>query len=628
MDRRRSVIRGTGAGLHALNAARAERRACISGYAPWEAGRPPGSTFRGALDVTSVLVVSAIFMAAVIYGRDVLMPLSLAGVIAFALAPAVSWLSERRVPRAAAVVAVLAIVVGASLWGAAIFSAQVLSLTASLGGYKVNLAEKARALSPAVAGGSLQRAADSLSALQKEIEKQTRPRDDEIRVVAESEKDGGLAGILETARTAFGPLETALLTLVYVAVLLTGQYDLADRMVRLAGVENMSRTTAALATAGERLSKFFVRQTAINFIFGAITGAALGLLGIPNAILWGMGAAFMRFIPFVGVFIAAAPPLMLAAAVVPGWSLFLAVLALYLIAELLVANVVEPAVIGRHVGLSPLAFVAAGTFWWLVWGPVGLLLASPLTTVFVVLGEFFPQAEFVTLLFGDRPPLTPEQEYYHRLLAGDAASAAAIVHKGKEARAPLAAVDEVVIPALCVAAGDLRDRRISAERGEELAETVRAIADQIRREWQDEAARGREEAAPRIVLVPGHGPIDIAAGELIVGLLAEEFGVSAAAFHKSTGLLALSSLKADEEPEPGSLVLFSVGGLSASQLRHMAQRAHHLFPKARVIVFAREQVLALQAQADRIVQCQTLGQLGELLRIGNEDEGDRATSSS
>lgn len=551
-------------------------------------------------------------LIAVVYGRDVLMPLSLAGVLAFALAPAVSWLARRKVPRSAAVAIVLLTLVGAGIWGATIFSAQILSLTTSLAGYKDNLAEKARSLSPGVSGGAVQRAADSLNALRAALEKQTRSgrQDDQIRVVVESEKDDGLAGLLETARTALAPLETALLTMVYVAVLLTGQYDLADRMVRLAGVENMSRSTAALATAGERLSKFFVRQTAINLAFGLTTGVALGLLGIPNAILWSMGAVFLRFIPFIGVFIAALPPLLLAAAVAPGWSLLLAVLGLYVIAEIVIANFIEPVVIGRHVGLSPLAFVAAGTFWWVVWGPIGLLLASPLTTVFVVLGEFFPPVEFVTLLFGDRPPLTPEQEYYHRLLAGDAETAAAALEKSAGERSRLAILDEVVVPALRIGAKDLRDHRITTERGEELAETIREIPDYL-------SQSSSTTVAPSAILIPGHGPIDTAAGELVAQILSEQSGTTCAAVHASSGLLALSSLKAEEEKEPATIILFSVGGVSPPQLRHMARRAHALFSKARVIVYDGETALDMQSPdvTDRVVACPTLTQVETLLRL-------------
>lgn len=456
----------------------------------------------------------------------------------------------------------------------------------------------------------MQRAAESLEALQIEIEKEmlAHREDEQIHVIVDNEREGGLSAWLETARTALEPLEIGLLTLVYVAVLLTEQYDLVDRMVRLAGVENMSRTSAAFATAGARLSTLFVRQSVINLIFGNATGLALSLLGIPNAILWGMGAAFFRFIPFIGVFIAALPPLLLAASVAPGWSLLVVVLGLYVVLELLTANVIEPIVIGRHVGLSPLAFVAAGTFWWVVWGPVGLLLAAPLTTVFVVLGEFFPAAEFVTLLFGDRAPLTPEQEYYHRLLAGDAESAAKVIVKAADAHRRLAVIDDVVIPALRIGAKDLKDHRITPERGEELAESIREVSDYASKERPSGETSG-------VILAPGLGPIDAAASELAAAVLADETGVTATVLRASTGLLALSSLKAEEAIEPDALILFSVGGLSATQMKHMARRACMLFPAARLIVFDAEKKPPGDDSDGRIVRCERLSQVAGLLQL-------------
>ncbi len=285
-------------------------------------------------------------------------------------------------------------------------------------------------------------------------------------------------------------------------------------------------------------------------------------------------------------------------------------LGLYLIAELITANIVEPVVIGRHVGLSPLAFVAAGTFWWLVWGPVGLLLASPLTTVFVVLGEFFPPVEFATLLFGDRPPLTPEQEYYHRLLAGDAETAAEALEKDAGESSRLAIVETVVVPALCIGAKDLRERRITAERGEELAETIHEVLDYL-------SPGSPAGMAPDAILIPGHGPIDTASGELVAQILSEQSGMTCAAIHASSGLLALSSLKAGEEKEPAIIILFSVGGVSPAQIKHMARRAHALFPKARVIVYDGEAVLDLQSSdvSDRVVACPTLTQVETLLKL-------------
>ncbi|WP_363350221.1 AI-2E family transporter [Methylocystis echinoides] len=558
------------------------------------------------------VIVSAIVVVAIVYGREVLMPLSLAAVVAFMLSPAVAWLARFGLPRLLAIVLALSTLVGATLFAATVFSSQIISLTGSLATYKNNLAEKARSLTPTTGGGALQRAIDSLDALQREVEKQTHgpERDEEIRVVVENPREGGVSGVLETVRSVLGPLEMALLTLVYVAVLLAGQYDLVDRVVRLAGVENMSESTAALSTAGERLSSFFLGQGAINLAFGVATGAVLAALGIPNAILWGMAVALLRFIPFIGIFAAAVPPLLLAAAVSPGWGLLLGVLAYFLIAELITSNIVEPVVMGRHVGLSPLAFIAAGSFWWVVWGPVGLLLAAPLTTTLVVLGEFFPSMSFLSLLFGDRPPLTPEQEYYHRLLARDAATAAEALESATRGLPEIC--DAVVLPALAVATKDFRDRRISAERAQAIADTMREATESV-----FPVAKPGAETAARTIIIPGLGPIDAAASGLAAAVLSETTGKPCAAVQASTGLLALASLKEEETAPPETLLLFTVGGLARAQMNYMARRAGVLFPETRIMLFEKEEGGPIHAgeEEGRIVRCSSLSRADQLLRL-------------
>ncbi len=600
-------------------AAAQETFSAPAGYSRQVRGFAPVRHPSRALRKVAEIILSAVVVVAIVYGREVLMPLSLAAVVAFMLSPAVAWLARRGAPRPVAILLVISTFVGAALFAAAVFSSQMIGLTGSLATYKNNLAEKARSLSPETGGGALKRAVDSLDALQKEVEKQTEGtrRDERIRVVVENERAGGLAGVLEAARSVLGPAEIALLTLVYVVVLLAGQYDLVDRVVRLAGVENMTESTAALSTAGERLSSFFLGQGAINLAFGVVTGGVLALLGVPNAVLWGMAVALLRFIPFIGVFVAAVPPLLLAAAVSPGWGLLIGVLAYFVIAEFVTSNLVEPVVMGRHVGLSPLAFIAAGSFWWVVWGPVGLLLAAPLTTSLVVLGEFFPKVGFISLLFGNSPPLTPEQEYYHRLLAGDSAAAAEALESEGEARSLIEPCDQIALPALAIAAKDFRGHRISAERADALAETMSDATETVFSPNEPSA----EPGGP-VVVVPGLGPIDAAGAELAAAVLSKTTGRTCEAAKASTGLLALASLQDQESKRAEALVLFTVGGLAPAQMNHLARRAHALFPRTRVIVFDREEntgAPASPAVAGRgegeIVRCSSLGRVDQLLRL-------------
>jgi hypothetical protein len=200
-----------------------------------------------------------------------------------------------------------------------------------------------------------------------------------------------------------------------------------------------------LNDAGQRLSRLFLTQLALNASFGLVIGVALWLIGVPSAPLWGMLAMIMRFVPYIGALTSAIFPLVLAAAVGPGWAMVLMTAALFLIAETVVGQVIEPMIYGHSTGLSPVAVITAATFWTWLWGPIGLILATPLTTCLVVLGRHVEQLKFLQVMFGDEPPLTPAELIYQRMLARDpieAADQARVVLKEK----PLTAYyDEVLL---------------------------------------------------------------------------------------------------------------------------------------------------------------------------------------
>jgi predicted PurR-regulated permease PerM len=202
------------------------------------------------------------------------------------------------------------------------------------------------------------------------------------------------------------------------------QQDLRNRMIRLAGAHDLQRTTAAIDDAGQRLSRLFLTQLALNAGFGLVIGLGLWLIGVPSAPLWGILAMTLRFVPYIGAIISAIFPLLVAAAVGPGWSMVLWTAALFLIVEPIVGHVIEPMVYGQSSGLSPVAVVASATFWTWLWGPIGLVLATPLTVCLVVLGRHVEQLKFLEIMLGDRPALSPTEVTYQRMLAGDPMEAA------------------------------------------------------------------------------------------------------------------------------------------------------------------------------------------------------------
>ena len=210
------------------------------------------------------------------------------------------------------------------------------------------------------------------------------------------------------------PLTTAGLVVIFVIFFLSQRQDLRDRLIRLAGSHDLQRTTDAINDGAERLSRYFLAQTALNVLFGLIVGIALTLIGVPNPVLFGILAMVLRFVPYIGAFIAAIFPIALAVAVDPGWSMALMTTALFLVVEPLIGQVIEPLVYGHSTGLTPVAVIIAATFWTWLWGPIGLLLSTPLTVCLGVLGRHIPWLRFLDVMIGDEPPLSPAQSFYQR----------------------------------------------------------------------------------------------------------------------------------------------------------------------------------------------------------------------
>ena len=228
---------------------------------------------------------------------------------------------------------------------------------------------------------------------------------------------------LEVIQTIVGPLlaplATAGLVVIFVIFVLLEREDLRDRFIKLAGAGDLQKSTQAINDAAARVSRYLLMQLVVNLTYGIPIGIALYFIGVPNAVLWGLLAAVLRFVPYLGPFLAALFPIALAIAVDPGWTMLFWVVGLFLMAELVSNNVIEPWLYGSSTGLSSLAIIMAAIFWTTLWGPVGLFLATPLTVCLVVIGRYVPQLEFLGVLLGSDPVLAPEERLYQRLLAGN-----------------------------------------------------------------------------------------------------------------------------------------------------------------------------------------------------------------
>ena len=287
------------------------------------------------------------------------------------------------------------------------------------------------------------------------------------------------------------PLATTGIIVIFVIFILLQREDLRNRLIRLAGSHDLQRTTAALDDAASRLSRLFLIQLLLNGSFGIIIGTGLWLIGVPSAILWGILAAVLRFVPYIGAAIAAAFPLALAVAVDPTWSMLLWTLALFVVVEPIVGHVIEPMVYGHSTGLSPVAVVASATFWTALWGPIGLVLATPLTVCLVVLGRHVESLEFLDVMFGDRPALSPPEIFYQRMLAGDPTEASEKAEEFLKERSLSSYYDEVALKGLQLAQADAERGALDHGRLTKIRDAVSEFASNISE--QDDRPQARAQ---------------------------------------------------------------------------------------------------------------------------------------
>jgi predicted PurR-regulated permease PerM len=448
------------------------------------------------LSAVATAILGFMIIAALYFGREILVPIALAILLSFVLAPVVGLLQRVRVPRGLAVVSVVMIAFALIFAMGSLLATQLTQLAADLPRYQSTMSEKIQSLRETTAGrGTLERASGMLKDLSKELDK---PKDAASALgqssILSPKTPAPLApvpvevrqpdpGALESLRSLISPLLHPLATtgiiIIFVIFILLQREDLRNRLIRLAGSHDLQRTTAALDDAAARLSRLFLIQLLLNGTFGVVIGIGLWLIGIPSAVLWGILAAVLRFVPYIGAVIAAAFPLALAVAVDPSWSMLLWTLALFLVVEPIVGHVIEPMVYGHSTGLSPVAVVASATFWTALWGPIGLVLATPLTICLVVLGRHVERLEFLDVMLGDRPALSPPEIFYQRMLAGDPTEAAEKAEEFLKERSLSSYYDEVALKGLQLAQMDAERGALDQERLAKIRDAVREFANDL-----------------------------------------------------------------------------------------------------------------------------------------------------
>jgi len=420
---------------------------------------------------TNAMLMAVIVVATLFFARDVLVPLALAGILSFMLAPPVRMLQNFRVPRGLAVIAIVLLAFAAIFALGSLMARQVTQLAGDLPRYQATISAKIESLRGAGNGGALERAQRVLERLQKQLgnspqkpaepaqSSQAEPETAKHRALLPVEVHEPSGGPLQTLSNLIspllGPLATTGIIIVFVMFILIQREDLRNRLIRLAGSTDIPHTTAAIDDAAHRLSHLFLTQLAINTGFAILISLGLWYIGIPSAFVWGVLAGILRFVPYVGSILGLIFPLALAVSVDPGWSMALWTGALFLGLEAITGQVIEPVFEGHLTGLSPVAVVVAATFWAWLWGPVGLVLATPLTVILVVLGRHVEALKFLDVLFGDEPALSEAECLYQRMLARDPVEAVEHAKSFMAAHSLADYCDDVARPALMLAQKDV-----------------------------------------------------------------------------------------------------------------------------------------------------------------------------
>ncbi|SDR45411.1 Predicted PurR-regulated permease PerM [Rhizobiales bacterium GAS113] len=432
-----------------------------------------------------------VVVAAIYLGRDVLIPITLAVLLSFILAPLANLLRRIGLGRIASVFLAVVLALGTVLTLGGLVGTQLADLAALTPRYQSAIQAKVETARNLTIG--------KMSAVFHRLGRQLEPGQTNPPAQAESNRVSRDAtseqkplpvevhqpdpSPLQLAESVLLPIVSPLSTLAIVFIVaifvLLQRQDLRDRLIRMFGSRDLHRTTLALDDAADRLGRYFLTQLAVNAAFGIIIGIGLFIIGVPSPALWGGVGMLLRFVPYVGGLLSAVLPIALAAAVDPGWTMLLWTTALFVVVEIVIGQVIEPLLYGHSTGLSPVSVVVAAIFWTSLWGPIGLLLSTPLTLCLVVLGRHVDRLEFLDVMLGDRPALTPVENLYHRLLAGDADDALDQAELLLKDQSLCSYYDMVVMKSLRLAANDVERSVLDVAQLERIQTAVATLVHEL-----------------------------------------------------------------------------------------------------------------------------------------------------
>ncbi len=548
------------------------------------------------------LVIAAVVILGLYVGRDLLLPLALAALLGFLLDPAVSRLKRWGLPRMLAVLLVVSVALGGIGAGALYVGSQVTELSAELPTYQNTIRQKLRNLKGYFKGPSIFDGAFKVfSTVETEItEPDAKTRANRVqKVEIQEQAPKPVQQAMNLLAKVGEPVATAGIVLLFVILILLDRSEIQDRLLRLMG-RNVHMATDALDEASTRIGQYLRMQFVVNLSYGIPMALGLLWIGVPGAILWGALAAVMRFVPYIGPMVSAVFPLTLAFAVDPSWNLFLWTLALILLLELISNNIIEPWLYGSSTGLSTLSIILAATFWTALWGPIGLILSTPLTVCLLVLGRYIPALGFFEILLGSQAVFDPPQKLFQRLLGGDVDEAVDVAtttideelpskpSKPEIAKAVTRFYDDVAIPALRLAARNYLNQS-TAEHRLRLAVGTAELVEELREHYPSQASgkRKREEGAPpveppAILCVGLRWDIDVHAASMaahalqLAGLPAAHHGAALPALPRDEDLDHLADIKA--------VIICTFNPHPQTKLRQLCKRIRQRWPKLGIVV--------------------------------------------
>ncbi len=553
-----------------------------------------------------MVIAFVLAIAALYFGRTVFIPLALALVLSFLLTPFVNLLEKIRLGRVPSVLAVVTLslaLAGVATWGLA---GQLVTIMVHLPDYKENLDTKIQSLHGSGAGklskatASVQELNKELAAVPGQVAGQVRAKDQgtprpvrpiPVQVAPPAsnfvEELGALLGPLS------GPIETAVIVIIFTIFMLIKREDLRNRAIRLAGRGQLSLMTQAFDDASRRLSRFLLLQLLVNAVYGSLFGVGLHFIGVPHALLWGMVAGLLRFVPYIGTLAGAALPVAMAIAVFPGWRQAGMAFGIFVVLELTVSNFVEPLLYGANTGISALAILVAAVFWATLWGPVGLILSTPLTLCLVVLGRYVPQLKFLEVVLGDEPALPPEQVFYQRLLAMDQEEVRSIAEAHLKSNQVESLYESIIIPALrlteqdyYVDALDNETRRFILRA---IGELIEDVGDGLTEELPhtgDEKGNGKRvraalgKSAPNITCIPVRSGSD----ELVATMLAQLLRSAGYRAHLVGAGGPEDMLAEISQQEPSIVCLSCLPPFAAASTRSLCKRLSARFRDLQIMV--------------------------------------------